>query len=67
MQAAQFLSLAGVSAVILAVIAWVGDVRRARRKDLDRVGFMPWTGIFFTALLAAVVLIALAVKQWMSG
>ena len=66
MQAAQFLTVASVSAVFLAVIAWVGENKRLRRKDLDRVGFMPWTGIFFVAVLAAVVLIALAVKQWVS-
>ena len=66
MQAAQFLTVASVSAVVLAVIAWVGETKRLRRKGLDRVGFMPWTGIFFVAVLAAVVLIALAVKQWVS-
>lgn len=67
MQAAQFLTVAGVTAVVIAVVAWVQDSRRVHRKNLDRVGFMPWTGIFFCALLAAVVLIALAAKQWVAG
>lgn len=67
MQAAEFLSVAGATAITLAIIAWVQESRRVHRKNLDRVGFMPWTGIFFTALLAAVVLIALAAKQWFAG
>ncbi len=67
MQAAQFLAVASVTAIILAVIAWMGDSRRLHRKNLERVGFMPWTGIFFVALFAAVVLIALTAKQWVSG
>ncbi len=67
MQLAQILTTAGVSAVIIAAIAWVQDIRRVHRKNLDRVGFMPWTGIFLLAVLAAVVLIALAAKQWFSG
>lgn len=67
MQAAQFLTVASVSAVILAAIAWVQDSRRTHRKNLDRVGFMPWTGIFFVALFAAVVLIALTAKQWVAS
>ena len=67
MQAAHFLTVAGTTAVILAIVAWVQDRRRVKRKNLDRVGFMPWTGIFFSALLAAVVLVALAAKQWLAG
>jgi len=67
MQSAQILSTAAASAVVIAVIAWVQDIRRAQRKNLDHVGFMPWTGIFFCALLAAVVLIAVAAKLWFAG
>lgn len=57
---------AGVAAV-LAVVAWVADIRRMRRRDPDAVGFMPWTGIFFIALLAAVMLTGLAAREWFGG
>ena len=66
MNAAEFLAMAGVSAVILAAIAWTGDRRRTRRSNLDRVGFVPWTALFFWMLLAAVILLGLAVRAWLA-
>ncbi len=56
------LSLAGMAAVAVAAIAWVAERRRLRRTDLDRVGWVPWTGLFFFALLVGIVLLALALK-----
>ena len=44
----------------LAVIAGLGEARRRRRKDFDRVGFMPWAMIQVLALLLAVVLASVA-------
>jgi len=61
------LALAGISAVVLAAIAWIGDRRRMRRHNLDRVGFMPWTSLFFWALLAAILLLGLAAQSWMAN
>lgn len=58
------LVLGGALAVVLAAIAWAGDHRRMRRSDPDAVGFMPWTDLFFWALLAAVILLGLAAKEW---
>jgi hypothetical protein len=49
-------------ALAVALLAWWGDRRRLRRADLDRVGLMPWDGLFFWALLAAVVLGAAGVR-----
>lgn len=63
----EILALAGFSAVVLAAIAWVGDRRRMRRNNLDKVGFMPWTSLFFWAFLAAIVLLGLAVQAWLAG
>ena len=54
--------LAGASAAIAAV-ASVSDLRRNRRSDPDRVGFMPWTLITVMAVLAAVMLAAAALKM----
>jgi hypothetical protein len=56
------LAIAGSAAAVVAVVAWVADRRRAARVDLDRVGFMPWTGVFFLSLMAAVLLLGIAAK-----
>lgn len=61
------LVLGGALAVALAAIAWAGDHRRMRRSDPDAVGFMPWTDLFFWALLAAVILLGLAAKEWFAA
>jgi len=51
--------------MLVAALAWWGDRRRLRRRDPDRVGVMPWTGLFFWATLAAAVLLTAAVEQWL--
>lgn len=53
----------GVGAfVAVAAGGAVADWRRMRRRDLDRVGWVPWTLIQVMALLGAVVTAALAIK-----
>ena len=61
------LALCGAIALAFAVIAWLGDRRRMRRSDPDAVGFMPWTDLFFWALLAACILLGLAVFRLEAG
>ena len=61
------LGLAGMTALVLAAIAWSAERRRLRRIDLDRVGWVPWTSLFFFALLAGIVLLALAIKARAGG
>lgn len=53
----------GSLAAVLAFVAWLGDRRRHNRKHIDRVGFMPWTPIFFWSLLAAVLLLGLSARK----
>lgn len=62
-----FALIAGLFAVMLAVVAWFADHRRLRRRNPDAVGFMPWTTLFFWACLAALLLLALGVKEWLGG
>jgi len=59
----HILLIAGLAAAGLALFAWAGDRRRMRRDDPDRVGIMPWTSLFFWALMAAVLLLGGAVQQ----
>lgn len=48
-------------ALMVALIAWLGERRRIRRSDPDAVGFMPWGTVFvlalFVVLIAAVFLL----------
>jgi len=46
----------------LAGIAAIADARRMRRRDLDRVGFMPWSLILILSLIVAVFATALTLK-----
>ncbi len=62
----EMLAIAGLSAVVVAAIAWNGDWRRFRRSNLDKVGIMLWTPIFFLALLAAIFLLGLAARVWLA-
>jgi len=62
----EMLSIAGLSAVAVAALAWNGDRRRSRRTNLDRVGIVPWTPIFFVSLLIALVLLGLATRMWIA-
>jgi hypothetical protein len=59
-------TIGGLS-VLLAVLAWFADRRRMRRADPDKVGFMPWTGLFFWSLMAAIVLLAFAAREWLAA
>jgi hypothetical protein len=60
-------AVAGVVAAGIALVAWLGDRRRMRRSNPDDVGFVPWTAVFFWALLAACVLLGLAAREWLGG
>lgn len=51
---------AAAFAAVTALAAW-RDHARGKRRDLDRPGLVPWTGVTVLALLLAVVCGALAV------
>jgi heme A synthase len=63
----NWLIACGLGAGLIALAAWYGDRRRRHRRDLDQVGIVPWTSVFFFALLAAVLLLGAAVKQGLAG
>lgn len=54
----------GAAAAFLLLAAWAAfaDHRRDRRRDLDRVGWMPWALVQILAFLLAVACSALALQ-----
>jgi hypothetical protein len=51
----------GISAAVAALSAFA-EHRRTRRRDLDKVGWVPWNFIQVIAFLVAIVAAALALK-----
>jgi hypothetical protein len=53
---------AAASAGALAVAAGIAERRRLRRRDIDRVGWVPWTLVQVIALAVAALMAAYAIK-----
>lgn len=64
---AQMFLLPGLIALTIAIAAWIGDWRRRKRKELDAVGWMNWTSLFFVSFLSACLLLLLALAGWQRG
>jgi len=56
----------GVLAACLAAFALFADRRRLHRAERDKIGIMPWTGLFFWATLFAALLLTAAAEQWLA-
>ena len=56
----------GWGCAAIAALAWWGDRRRVRRADMDAVGWVPWTAVFFFALMVACVALGLAAREWLA-
>ena len=52
-----------IASAVMVLVSSIADRRRQRRRRIDDVGFMPWTGITAVAVLATVVAVALAIKS----
>jgi hypothetical protein len=57
----------GALAMLVAIVAWLGDHRRARRRHIDAVGFMPWTDVFFWSTMLAVLLLGAGAQAMLSA
>lgn len=49
---------------LLAAVAATADARRMRRRNFDRVGFMPWPLILILSLIIAAFAAAIALKGY---
>jgi membrane-anchored protein YejM (alkaline phosphatase superfamily) len=47
---------------VIAAIAALAEHRRTRRRNLDRVGWVPWNAIQVLAFIGSVLALALALK-----
>ena len=47
---------------VLAGLAFLADHRRTKRRDLDKVGWVPWSLIQILAIIAMAAAIAFALK-----
>ena len=52
----------GIGAAALFGIAEVANWRRNNRRDVDRVGFMPWRGIALVSVIVALFAAAFGLK-----
>lgn len=61
---ATFAGIAGIVVLLFAVIALIADRRRVKRRHIDQVGWVPWTKVFFAAILVGMTLLMFAAKGW---
>ena len=54
-------TIAGIGALLLSGFASLAERRRTNRKDIEKVGFMPWPMIMVLSLLAGVICFSFAV------
>lgn len=54
--------IAAGASIAVAVLAGLGERRRRRRADLDRIGVIDWRSVQMAALLAAALCVSLGVN-----
>ena len=60
-------TLAGIAAgavLLFAALTLWAERRRIKRQRIDAVGWMPWTKLFFAAMLIGLTLLMFAAKGW---
>lgn len=58
---AELLVLGGAGLLLIAAMASFAERRRVTRSQIDRVGWMPWTGLFLTCAVVGVVMLAFGI------
>ena len=64
---ATLLGLAGAGLLLLSVGTVLGDRRRARRKHVDAVGWVPWATLSVVTAFVGLSLLAMAAMGWLRG
>lgn len=64
---AELVAMTGAGLVLFSLLALFADRKRLKRKQLDRVGWMPWTGLFLLAFVSGAGLIGLALPRLAAG
>ena len=64
---ATIVALWGAGMLAFSGLALLGEWRRARRAQVDRVGWVPWRDLSVVALFAGVVLLCFAGIGWLKG
>ena len=55
---AEIVLAIGLAFLAFALLAVLGERRRHRRRDRDRVGFVPWTALFLVCAMIGAGLLA---------
>ncbi|MXO74933.1 hypothetical protein GRI40_06825 [Altererythrobacter aerius] len=58
---------AGLAVLLLATLARYAESRRVRRARIDRVGWMPWTGLFLVLMVIGLTLVGLGAVGLVRG
>lgn len=64
---AELAAIAGAGVLLLAAAASYAERRRIRRERIDRVGWVPWTGLFLIFALLGATLIAMGLLGLLKG
>jgi hypothetical protein len=64
---AQLACAAGTLFLFLAAATRVADRRRTQRQRIDRVGWMPWTGMFLVCAVIGLTLLGLGLPGLLKG
>lgn len=64
---ADILAMWGVAFLGLSAFTLIMDRRRNRRARIDRIGWMPWTGLFLTFAVIGGGLLAVAIPGILRG
>ena len=64
---AELAALLGAGFLVLAAMTSFAERRRVRRARIDRVGWVPWTGLFLVCAVIGVTLLALGVLGLIKG
>lgn len=64
---AELVALTGIGFLVAALFASLAERRRIMRARIDRVGWVPWTGVFLSCAVIGGTMVALGVTGLLKG